>query len=75
VFVNGLTWLGPLQLICSFLLVAIYLKWLPHLYPWMNHVRIGAYSSIFYAALLLTILVYQPGLGSGATASDIKTFQ
>ncbi len=50
------------QLVLSFLLCYLYLRWLPHLYAVVNHVRVGSYFSVFYAALLLIIMAYHPGV-------------
>ncbi|KAL6754986.1 hypothetical protein V8C86DRAFT_270236 [Haematococcus lacustris] len=62
VFVNGMTWLSVVYLICSFFLVYLYLTWLPYLHAAINHVRIAAMTSILYASLLLIIMSYAPGV-------------
>ncbi len=65
VFINNTRWMSVFQLILSFWLCYLYLRWLPHLYAWVNHVRVGSYFSVFWAALLLIIMAYQPGLQPG----------
>jgi hypothetical protein len=37
-------------------------RWLPHLTPWVNHVRVATYFCILYAALLMTFMAYAPGV-------------
>ncbi len=65
VFVNGLRWMAVFQLMLSVWLCYLYLKWLPHLFAWVNHVRVGSYFSVFWAALLLIIMAYAPGVEPG----------
>jgi hypothetical protein len=62
VFVTGVQWMSVFQLISSFCLCYLYLKWLPHLHEIVNHIRVGCYFTVFWAALLLTIMSYYPGL-------------
>ncbi len=67
VFIDNTRWMSVFQLILSFWLCYLYLRWLPHLYAWVNHVRVGSYFSVFWAALLLIIMAYAPGVASHDT--------
>ncbi|GFR50532.1 hypothetical protein Agub_g12802 [Astrephomene gubernaculifera] len=49
-----------LTLILSAALAAIYLRWAPHLVSWVNHIRVGLYTSILLAAVLAVVLVQGP---------------
>jgi hypothetical protein len=40
----------------------LYLRWLPHLTAWVNHVRVATYFCLLYASLLFIILAYHPGV-------------
>jgi hypothetical protein len=62
VFVTGLKWMSVFQLIGSFMLCYLYVKWLPHLNQWINHIRNFTHFSVCWAALLLIILAYEPGV-------------
>jgi hypothetical protein len=62
VFVTDLRWMSVFQLISSFCLCYLYLTWLPHLHAVINHIRVGCYFTVCWAALLLTIMAYNPGL-------------
>lgn len=74
VFINGLTWLSVVYLISSFCLCYLYLKWVPHLTDWVNHVRVGTYFCILYASLVFIILAYAPGVDQD-DPSAVSTFR
>ncbi len=62
VFVGGIEWLSVVQFTGAVLLVYMYLRWLPYLHATVNCVRVAAYSSILWAASILVILAFQPGV-------------
>ena len=43
VFITSNRWYSLLQLFLSFILVYLYLKWLPHYYDRINHIRVATY--------------------------------
>jgi hypothetical protein len=69
VFVTGQQWMSVFQLIGSFMLCYLYVKWLPHVYSIINHIRNFTHFSVFYSALLLIILAYKPGVAQDDTAA------
>ncbi len=60
-FVTGVRWMSVVQIILSFTLPYLYLRWLPHQQAWANHVRVGYHFTVFWAALLLVVLAFAPG--------------
>ncbi|KXZ42487.1 hypothetical protein GPECTOR_142g708 [Gonium pectorale] len=49
-----------LILILSAALAFVYLRWSPHLVSWVNHVRVGLYTSVLLSAVLAVVLVHGP---------------
>lgn len=44
----------------------------PHMYNFLNHVRVGTYLSLLYTAFLLIIMGYAPGVSDDGM-SDFQT--
>ncbi|KAJ9517438.1 hypothetical protein QJQ45_016806, partial [Haematococcus lacustris] len=65
VFVTNYKWLCVGLGACSLLLVALYLRWLPHMCAWTNHVRVASLSCVFYCSIVLVFVVYHPAVDSG----------
>lgn len=63
IFIPDVKWQSVFQLLASFYLVYIFLKWLPHRYAFVNHIRVGSFCSVFFAAMLYCIMSFHPGLG------------
>ncbi|KAG2494212.1 hypothetical protein HYH03_007568 [Edaphochlamys debaryana] len=61
-----------LQLILSALLTWQYLRWSPHLVDWVNHVRVGLYTSVLLSAVLAVVLVWGPEEPSEVAAYNEK---
>ena len=71
VFVYNHKWMSILQLASAAALVYLYWKWLPHMNAVVNYIRVATYASILYAALLLVIISFHPGVdGSDTNAWD-----
>ena len=47
-----------LMLLLSARLLWIYLRWAPHMYAWVNHVRAGMYSAVVCVAAMAVVLVF-----------------
>lgn len=62
VYVTGVTWLSIVYLVGFFFICYLYLRWLPHMHAWVNHVRVATAFCLLYAALLLIILAFHPGV-------------
>jgi hypothetical protein len=74
VFVTGGSWLSVVYLLSCFLLCYLYLRWLPHMHAWVNHVRVATAFCLQYTAVILIVLVYHPGVDSGNDA-DMEAFR
>lgn len=64
VFLNNVRWMSVLQLVSTFLLLYLYLRWLPYLSEAVNCVRVAIYSSTFWAAIMLAVMAFRPGVSS-----------
>jgi hypothetical protein len=74
VFVNGITWLSIVYLVGFFFITYLYLRWLPHMHAWVNHVRVATAFCLLYASLLLIILAYHPGV-AGDDEDGLASFR
>ncbi|GAX73347.1 hypothetical protein CEUSTIGMA_g800.t1 [Chlamydomonas eustigma] len=60
VFLNSLEWLSCFYLAGALCLLYLSLMWEPYYHGWVNHARAGVNGALFYSALILVFLVYQP---------------
>ncbi|EFJ49262.1 phosphate acetyltransferase [Volvox carteri f. nagariensis] len=49
-----------LLLVLAAALTYLYLRWSPHLVSWVNHLRVGLYTSVLLSAVLAVVLVHGP---------------
>ncbi len=67
VFVNSQKWMSVAELGLSVCLVYLVWYWQPQLNGWVNHVRVGAYTSVCWCSIIFLILAF--GLGECKQAS------
>ena len=52
-----------------------FLLQVPHMYDWVNHIRIGSFTAILYAGICLVFLIFIPGveLAADTWEADLYT--
>eukprot|EP00798_Chlamydomonas_sp_ICE-L_P028479 gene28479-31630_t len=60
VFIGNYKHLAVIWFIGAFILFYMVLKWVPMIYDWTNHLRVGIYSSILYISILFMALQFPP---------------
>jgi hypothetical protein len=73
VFVNSQKWMSVAELGLSACLVYLVWFWQPQLYGWVNHVRVGAYTSVCWCSIIFLVLAF--GLGECVHASSRASWQ
>ncbi|GIL45019.1 hypothetical protein Vafri_2438, partial [Volvox africanus] len=61
-----------LLLILAAALTYLYLRWSPHLVSWVNHLRVGLYTSVLLSSILAVVLVHGPSSPPSAVAAHRK---
>lgn len=56
VFVTNWKWLSVLLGVCGLALTVLYVRWVPHMHDWTNHVRVGTFTCVTYCAICLVFL-------------------
>jgi len=49
---------SPIMLLCTAHMLYAYVRWQPHLRPWVNHVKCGLLAMLAWVATMLVVLVY-----------------
>lgn len=61
-FVTNQHWMAVCQWALTGGLLYFYVKWIPHMYEYLNMVRISAYLTVFYVSSLFMMLEFRPGV-------------
>lgn len=59
-FLNDMRWMAVVEICFSAWLVFLHLRWLPHVFDFINIIRCGSFMSIFWLAGVLVFTAYKP---------------